>query len=995
LSDTPPLLPEDGFGSRAFAPIPQQQPADMESVRIQSMDVLAEVIEAATDVVGDVGSITLADIEKLIKRSALTKKDITDAIRDALIQPVLPVRDSSVLVRSQVKAGDIQEASRKKVVSTVDDGDDGLNWSESGEDKKRGSFKTGGSRGPFQPVYEGYQKLMGLMETATQRPLRLIDMSVAFLAKSADKVLGLGAGLLGLGLGKVFGRNGRRGEKEDFFGPAVGGSSDKPGEGYQNDSDSPTFGRRAPVQTASISSGGFDSIFNAVPGFVSDDYQTARVQGASQFSFFGGDPDLFSGGVGARGSPGGPAQSADLRSMQSFGQFFTPAGVSDISVNVPPVTFPSIPDVVVNPFMPGAVPVPMLGPSEASPVSGLSPVFGTGEASPVSGLVPMLGPSEASPASGLVPVPMLGPSEASPVSGLSPMFGTGEASPVSGPVPMLNNLLPSPAPSFGQDAASLVPSGGPLAPLISGSKEDSGVGAGSLLPGFPGFPGFGGGESGKVSTEDNLASEVMESDLRANKMLFRTFDEPEKSDFGKFLDNQITGGTGGKGESKAKGLLSAIFEGFLLAGLLFALPFIVDKVIPFIKDDLVPFIKGPFLDFVKAAGGFLGTMWEHMGPVVISVIKAVGGWLKANGEDIWKAIGQAAGAIGGWLTTSVWPAVEKAAKAVGGWLTTSAWPAIERAAGAIGKWLKAEVWPEVEKAAVAIGEWVDKTAWPAFSEAMSNFGEFITETLWPFLKEVGGPAFVSSLVNSFGAVGDLFNTLSGKMSLLDYGESLVTRVSNRVRLGATTAGAAVAAVFGEEGDFLSERAKIDAQGTAIITRHNAGSELGSRFYLDYETGEMYRVRKGVDREPFIGAINDYMWPLQSWGSVKDASVLSKYADVVGTVGALGSGSSVKDAGVEGTVEGVKSGTSVEDAIITSEGQVIHTDPEDNIYAFKGDVSIAPANRTREFSGSPVAYNSQQSSVVNNNNVTNNYNVLQSIFNGQGLLPGSEFDPVGV
>jgi hypothetical protein len=95
---------------------------------------------------------------------------------------------------------------------------------------------------------------------------------------------------------------------------------------------------------------------------------------------------------------------------------------------------------------------------------------------------------------------------------------------------------------------------------------------------------------------------------------------------------------------------------------------------------------------------------------------------------------------------------------------------------------------------------------------------------------------------------------------------------------------------------------------------------------------------------------------------------------------------------------------VEDAIITSDGQVIKTDPEDNIYAFKGDVSIAPANgrgggvsmepanSMREFSGSPAGYSNQQSSVVNN--VTNNY-LSQSNFNLSDLLPGSEFDPVGV
>jgi hypothetical protein len=99
------------------------------------------------------------------------------------------------------------------------------------------------------------------------------------------------------------------------------------------------------------------------------------------------------------------------------------------------------------------------------------------------------------------------------------------------------------------------------------------------------------------------------------------------------------------------------------------------------------------------------------------------------------------------------------------------------------------------------------------------------------------------------------------------------------------------------------------------------------------------------------------------------------------------------------------GMPVDDAIITSEGQVIHTDPEDSIYAFKGDVAIAPAgsggsgevsmapaNAVRGYSGSPSGYGNQQSNVTNN--VTNNY-INQSNFNLSDLFPGSEFDPVGV
>jgi hypothetical protein len=83
---------------------------------------------------------------------------------------------------------------------------------------------------------------------------------------------------------------------------------------------------------------------------------------------------------------------------------------------------------------------------------------------------------------------------------------------------------------------------------------------------------------------------------------------------------------------------------------------------------------------------------------------------------------------------------------------------------------------------------------------------------------------------------------------------------------------------------------------------------------------------------------------------------------------------------------------VEDAIITSDGRIIHTDPDDSIYAFKGDVSIKPANRMAESSraGGGVFDGSSQGA----SNVTNNY-VNNSNFNFVDMNPGPKFDLVEV
>jgi hypothetical protein len=778
------MLPGLGFGDRALAPIPQQQSADMESVRIQSMDVLAEVVEAAADAVSDLGSITLADIEKLIKKTSLTKKDISDAIREALTQPVLPVRDSSVLVRSQVKAEDVKEAAKKGSVSSANKQSEPVVRGSSG-----GNSGSTGERGNLSRLYETYQKFIGLMDTATHRPLELLDRGVDLLAKGADKVFG--------GAGRLIGGAFKKEKKEDFFGSSGGDTFGRSGTGYQDGSDSFVSNFRSQGPTATVQPGGFGSIFGPGPGFVSDDFQTSSAQVESPFSFFDAAPDPFSGN-----GYGGEADNA-------FSGFFDPMSAR-----------------------------------------------------------------------------------------------------------------------------------------------------------------------GGVSTADNLAVDSMESDIRANNILFRTFDEPEKSDFGKFLDFQISGGAGVQGKSKDKGLLGTLVEGVVLAGLLFALPFIVDKVIPFIKGDLIPFIQGPFLEFMGVAGKVVGSAARAIWPFVSSALGAIGVWLDENKEGIWTGVTTAARAIGGWLSTSVWPAITTAAEAIGDWVK-EAGPGI---------------WNAITSAAVAIGNWVKEDGWPALTGFLKEFGTFIKDTLWPFLRDVGAPALGAHLVNNLGMLGDFLRFFSPGENKIEVLKDLGQRLANTVNLLTATIGS-VARGAGEliaPGNSTSGILQQEAAVRPIIVRNNSGKNRGSTFYLNPDSGELYSLPSRYNTRNFEsqGIITPTNY---DWSYISDPSRFPiSAATNLGVAPGL-----VSDAAID---------ESVRDAIITSDGQVIRTDPEDNIYAFKGDVSIAPAgvggsgvsmapaNAMREFSGSPSGHNSQQPSTTNN--VTNNY-INQSNFNLSDLLPGSEFDPVGV
>jgi hypothetical protein len=436
-----------------------------------------------------------------------------------------------------------------------------------------------------------------------------------------------------------------------------------------------------------------------------------------------------------------------------------------------------------------------------------------------------------------------------------------------------------------------------------------------------------------------------------------------------------------------------LFEGAILAGLLFALPFIVDKVIPFVQDTLIPFIKGPFSDFARVLGGFVKEGFDTVWPYVGQAFSAIGGWLSNNSEKIWSAVGKTFSVIGSVLSI-VGPFV---------------WGAVEGVFTAMGNWWDANgtgVLVAIKGIFTSIGNWVSENKegiWNSISGAISSFGDFITEIFWPFLKEVGAPLFISNLMNVFGAVGDLFRLLSGDLSVGSFLDSLATRWLNTVNNSLAGLGVVASGVLGGgfvKDNFLLSGATELAQGYAIVGRNNAGVNLGSSFYLDRSTGEMYRVPAKestvLEGEGVVKGIGPH--DSRGWGEVVDSSKLPSSATMVGVVEALRPEETWENFGIpyvrseENSLGPEPQPQKIDDGVITSDGKVIQTSPEDNIYAFKGDVSIAPANSMREFSGSPVSYNNSQTHSTSN--VTNNY-ISQSNFNLADLFPASEFDPVGV
>jgi hypothetical protein len=157
-----------------------------------------------------------------------------------------------------------------------------------------------------------------------------------------------------------------------------------------------------------------------------------------------------------------------------------------------------------------------------------------------------------------------------------------------------------------------------------------------------------------------------------------------------------------------------------------------------------------------------------------------------------------------------------------------------------------------------------------------------------------------------------------------------------------------------------------------------------------EMVEMFRRDDGMPVNPFLHDVGGrwFLKPYPRRGvPIDTVDYLEEHPEdrrnfLMGMVGFKG-GYHEQATGIPGTIE---------DAIITSDGQVIQTDPEDSIYAFKGDVSIAPANQVREYGWRD--FSGGDSGRGNQNGVVNNY-INSSNFDFTGMSPAPEFDPVGV
>jgi hypothetical protein len=397
--------------------------------------------------------------------------------------------------------------------------------------------------------------------------------------------------------------------------------------------------------------------------------------------------------------------------------------------------------------------------------------------------------------------------------------------------------------------------------------------------------------SGPVSNEEDLQGEVAESDLKTNEVMFRTFDEPEKSDFGKFLDNQINdGGRDGHGKAESSWLKGLLTAG-LIAGLIFFLPKIIEflpKFIAFVKDTLIP-----------------------------NVIEPVGKFIKND----------------------------------------------------LIPFIRDDVWPILEVVLIKALEVFNVVASIAWESAKNFFGD-LKKIFFPEEGKTSGGNFFNWLSRGaiVGNIVDAIKTLNPDLE----GNPLFETFS-----------------------FLARGGPVGFLARSFQNIDGSGKSLADPILEFAGTSLDFSGRKDMDK--FKRQLYDiYPWAKALSFNIDDNDVFrnSVIEEVSGLLRDFGQ--DVSQAAVLGKViaDNVLWGHGrLEDGIITSDGQIIHTDPDDSIYAFKGDVSISPANRMNEYSGSMdnrFPGNPPQGFGPVTNNYVNNSN-LQFM----DLNPAPEFDPVGV
>ena len=159
-----------------------------------------------------------------------------------------------------------------------------------------------------------------------------------------------------------------------------------------------------------------------------------------------------------------------------------------------------------------------------------------------------------------------------------------------------------------------------------------------------------------ISSEDDLQEQAVLSKIKADNVMFDTFDDPEKSSFGNFLSDQIIGEGDAEEDTKRFNLLEAIMYPLLLIGFLFLVPLLPGIIDAFVNH-VIPFLArvgSMVVEALEVLGSIIGnTLFQFIGNLGKYLEGDISLFSLLFGENSLQAllgvnIVEALGLMGGW-----------------------------------------------------------------------------------------------------------------------------------------------------------------------------------------------------------------------------------------------------------------------------------------------------------------------------------------------------------
>ena len=421
-------------------------------------------------------------------------------------------------------------------------------------------------------------------------------------------------------------------------------------------------------------------------------------------------------------------------------------------------------------------------------------------------------------------------------------------------------------------------------PFADSSKQQDAVFQESLLSSVLGE------ESDPLTSEDNIEEEAAITGMKADNVMFDTFDDPEKSSFGSFLGDQMKERDAIDDAEDKLNFLNVLFQALMVGGFLLLLPMIPNMIKVFTED-----IK-PFIDNIV---GIFAPLVDSIATITFSTASQ---WFESIG-------------------------------------------ALFRG--------------EISLLSFLVGE--------------NSLQRILADTIISYLGIEGVAANIITNAATFGVPAAILGAAAGRFIP---GLRLLPPGVNALLFG-------VAATLSATG-IQSLRRFLGGGPVDFTDLDTAWNEGGDAFRDDMSDEELWEFirRRSPHPNTVFHLLGNDPGGLHS-ALVDRFSIFPMMFSYDRAMAALNSSDFNEDAPFFQAYQNALSEVYVDDAIITSDGQVIHTHPDDTIYAFKGDVAINPLDGYG---------NTQGISQANTPNGGINY-YSNSNYDLDGFSPYSEFSPV--